>query len=113
ADAAPEQLRRALTAVWDGADEALLAHLRATRFTDREVRLAALVARARAGDATALDDWLADAELDASTTAGSLGLALGPPAATRARLEALRDRYAEGSPERARLEAMRALAILK
>jgi hypothetical protein len=97
---------RALVAIRDGADVALLEVLRGLGADDPPLRAAALEVRARSGDPRALDDWLADAALDAEATAPGLVLALGPRARLAPRLAALRASTAEGSVARARVEAL-------
>lgn len=97
---------RALAAVRDGADAALLDVLRGLGADDPPLRAAALEVRARSGDPRALDDWLADTALDAEATAPGLVLALGPRARLAPRLATLRDSTVEGSVARARVEAL-------
>jgi hypothetical protein len=86
-----DAVARALVAVWDSADAVLLTHLRTLHRSD------ALIVRARSGDPTALDDWIAGTH---EARAADLVLALGK--ADRGRVQELARRSAEGTPARAR-----------
>lgn len=106
AETARETKTRALVAVWDAADAPLLEVLRGLAAEDPTLRAVALEVRARSGDARALDDWLADAALDAEATAPGFVLALGPKSSVQPRLVSIREVNDAGSIVRARVETL-------
>jgi hypothetical protein len=103
---ATDERERALVAVWDGADAALIELLKRLALECPELLGPTLETRARSGDHAAIDEWLAASTLDGERTAGSMALALGDARRSRPRLEGLRARHAEGTPARARLEQL-------
>ncbi len=97
-------VERALVAMRDESDAKLLELLRKSPPHDPRLRCAALEVRLRAGDDAALDEWLADATLNADETAGALALVLagrGPGA--RERLTALKVQFSSDDVKLARL----------